>query len=131
MVVKEQQDFKLFTKILTKLSEIDRIVPVQILKDMLFARSFVSINGASFSSKSFITLDAFLSTVAGLGYHGHFTKQGNVELVMGEAQSGIYHRCGACCSARDIKINELPFCILKMAINMRDPELVKVIMSLL
>ena len=96
---------------------------------MLFARSFVSINGASLSGKSFITLDALLLTEAGKGYHGHFIKQGNVGLVIGEAQSGIYQRCGACFSARDIKINELPFCVLKQAIIMRDQEVVKAIMS--
>ena len=96
---------------------------------MLFARSFVSINGASLSGKPFISLDALLSTEAGQGYHVHFIKQGNVGLVKGEVQSGIYQRCGACFSARDIKINELPFCVLKQAIIMRDQELVKAIIS--
>lgn len=99
---KVEQDFKPVGKLFTKLSEIDRTAPVPIIEDMLFARTFVSITGASYSGKSFFALDAFLSIAAGIDYHGRFTKQGNVGLIIGEGQSGIYQRCEAWYSARDI-----------------------------
>ncbi len=126
---KVEQDFKPVRKLFTKISEIDRTAPVPIIEDMLFARTFVSITGASYSGKSFFALDAFLSIAAGIDYHGRFTKQGNVGLIIGEGQSGIYQRCEAWCSARDIQIDQLPFYISNQPINMRDQELVKAIIN--
>ena len=129
MPVKVEPDFKPVGKLFTKLSEIDRTAPVPIIEDMLFARTFASITGASYSGKSFFALDAFLSIAAGIDYHGRFTKQGNVGLVIGEGQSGIYQRCEAWCSAKDIQIDQLPFYISNQPINMRDSELVKAIIN--
>ena len=116
-------------KLFTKLSDIDRTPPIPIVEDMLFAKSLISYTGASFSGKTFAALDAFLSLSAGIKYHGRATKQGNVGLVIGEGQDGIFQRCEAWCSAHDLNIEDIPLYVSKQPINMREPELVQAIID--
>ena len=74
-------------------------------------------------------MDAFLSIAAGIDYHGRSTEQGKVGLVIGEGQSGIYQRCEAWCSAKNVNINELPFYISNHPIDIRDKESVAKIIN--
>lgn len=116
-------------KLFTKLSNIDRTPPVPIIEDMLFAKSLISFTGPSFSGKTFVSLDASLCIATGINYHGRSTKQGNVGLVIGEGQDGIFQRCEAWCSAHGVNIDDIPLYVSNQPINMREPELVQAIID--
>ena len=83
------------------------------------------VTGASESGKTFLALDVVLSIAAGVDFHGHFTKQGKVGLVIGEGQDGIYQRCEAWCSANKVNMEDLPVVVSKQPFNMRDRDFVR------
>jgi len=114
-----------FDDLFTKLSEIDPTPPVPLIEGIIFTKSLISVTGASESGKSFFVLDAVLSIASGLDFHGHFTKQGKVGLVIGEGQDGIYQRCEAWCAAKDVIIEDLPIVVSKQPFNMRDRDFVR------
>ncbi len=65
------------------------------IKGLFECRTYGQIFGATGSSKSFVVLDMAYCIAAGIDYHGHETKQGNVVYICGEGFSGLNRRLKA------------------------------------
>ena len=65
------------------------------IKGLFECRTYGQIFGATGSGKSFVVLDMAYCIAAGIDYHGHETKQGNVVYICGEGFSGLNRRLKA------------------------------------
>lgn len=65
------------------------------IKGLFECRTYGQIFGPTGSGKSFVVLDMAYCIAAGIDYHGHETKQGNVVYICGEGFSGLNRRLKA------------------------------------
>ena len=65
------------------------------IKDIFERKTYGQIFGPTGSGKSFVVLDMAYCIAAGIDYHGHETKQGNVVYICGEGFSGLNRRLRA------------------------------------
>ena len=113
---KDEKPSTLFTKI----SEVDRTPPAELIEGMIYQHTLASITGPSYGSKSFFAIDMGLSVATGVTFHGRTTSQSPVAYVIAEGQAGFMGRIDAWCAVHEQNIEDILFFLSNQPISMRD-----------
>ncbi len=92
--------------------------------------SLVAIVGASYSGKSLCVMDMCCCIASDSDFHVHKVRQGSIAHIAAEGRSGLLSRVEAWRAANDQQDSNLPFALSKSGINLRDPNMVNSIKSL-
>ena len=101
-----------------------------LIETVMPTNSLVAIVGASYSGKSLCAIDMCCCIASGSDFHGHKVRQGSVAYIAAEGRSGLLSRVEAWRAANDQQDANLPFALSKSGINLRDPNMVNSIKSL-
>ena len=101
-----------------------------LIETVMPTNSLVAIVGASYSGKSLCAIDMCCGIASGSDFHGHKLRQGSVAYIAAEGRSGLLSRVEAWRAANDQQDANLPFALSKSGINLRDPNMVNSIKSL-
>lgn len=107
------------------LSEVDlaqRPDPTWLVHDLLVARSFAVLYGASGSGKTFVALDWALSVASGLPWRGRAVRRGPVVYVTAEGGANLKHRVAAWRHARRYDRPQLSGWFVLASVNLMDED---------